>query len=370
MGLFLLLAALYIAPWMLGFSGWYSRQPYRDILFYVPFQHLFLLGPFVFFYVSSLFDPKFKVKGRLWLHLLPAALYLLFCVVMVVYDKLIVHRYYFLKSEEDPDFDNWYQITGLISLVVYFIACIRYYYGYKRAIEAIISNAADFLFDWVRNFLIAFLIILVAWLVMAVMGLFYNVQFSISWWYFLGFALCCYYIAIAGYSNSVETKLFFKSSFMNAGQEGYLLRQHTPARLGFQPEVFDEIHLADDSSSTEPEASQGYPEWKEKISRLIETEQLYEQAELTLFDVARRLNTNVSFLSKVINRSFQSNFNDLINGYRIKRFIYFLQQGEHKQQTLIALAYDCGFNSKTTFNRAFRKFSGISPQQYIRQHQL
>ena len=46
---FLLLCVLYISPWMLGFGGWYDKQPFRDFLFYMPMQHLFLMGPIVFF---------------------------------------------------------------------------------------------------------------------------------------------------------------------------------------------------------------------------------------------------------------------------------------------------------------------------------
>ena len=107
---FLLLCSLYICPWMLGFAGWFASQPYRDILFYTPFQHLFLIGPCIFFYVKCVFNPQFTFAKKDWLHFLPALFYLCFCIVMVVYDKLIVHEYYFLKSQRDPDFDNWYQI--------------------------------------------------------------------------------------------------------------------------------------------------------------------------------------------------------------------------------------------------------------------
>jgi hypothetical protein len=41
LSIFLLLCVLYISPWMLGFAGWYDNQPYRDILFYIPFQQLY-----------------------------------------------------------------------------------------------------------------------------------------------------------------------------------------------------------------------------------------------------------------------------------------------------------------------------------------
>lgn len=367
LGLFLAIAALYIAPWMLGFAGWYGSQPYRDILFYVPFQHLFLIGPFIFFYVSSLFNPKFRVKGKQWLHLLPASLYLVFCVVMVVYDKLVVNEYYFLKNGQDPDFDGWYQLAGFISMIIYFTASIRYYYVYKKAVEAVVSNAAEFLFAWVRNFLFAFLIILIAWFIVAVLDVAYGITFNISWWYFLGFALCCYYIAIAGYSNSVQARLFFTSSFLQPAKQVYLLKPQTVNRLGFSPDFYEEIALEKEAVQQD-DGKDAYPGWKEKIEQLLEEDRLYENPELTLFDVASRAGTNISFLSKVINHVFKANFNDLVNSFRVKRFIALLHQGEHKKQTLLSLAFDCGFNSKTTFNRAFKKATGFNPQEYIKQN--
>jgi AraC-like DNA-binding protein len=67
----------------------------------------------------------------------------------------------------------------------------------------------------------------------------------------------------------------------------------------------------------------------------------------------------------VINQGFQLNFNDFINQYRIEAVKDKLKAGEQKTQTLLGIAYDCGFNSKATFNRAFKKVTGLSPKQWL-----
>jgi AraC-like DNA-binding protein len=367
LGLFLILAALYIAPWMLGFAGWYLIQPYRDVMFYVPFQHLFLLGPFVFFYVSSLLNPNFRVRGRLWLHFIPALLYLCFCVVVVVYDKLISQEYFFLKEGADPDFDTWYQISGLVTMIIYYVGSIRYYYLYRRAVEAVVSNAADFLFDWLRNFLFAVLFVMIAWQGMVLLGLFHTINFDVSWWYFLSFALCCYYIAIAGYSNSVEVKLFFKTGFFVTGNELFLSPSINNSRshaATYFEKIYINTHAKVLQNPTDPELAA----WKKKIEDAIAVEKFYQKPDFSLFELARNLNTNISFLSSTVNQAFACNFNDLVNGYRVVHFINLLQLGRHRKETLLALALESGFNSKTTFNRAFRKKIGQTPQQYIRQN--
>jgi hypothetical protein len=75
LSLFLLLCTFFIAPWMLGFAGWYDNQPYRDFLFYMPMQQLYFIGPIIFFYVQSLLNPSFKFGKKEWWQMLPGILY-------------------------------------------------------------------------------------------------------------------------------------------------------------------------------------------------------------------------------------------------------------------------------------------------------
>ena len=60
------------------------------------------------------------------------------------------------------------------------------------------------------------------------------------------------------------------------------------------------------------------------------------------------------------------NFNDFINNYRVEDVKKAFDKGEHKKTTLLGIAFDCGFNSKATFNRAFKKNTGISPKEYLK----
>jgi YesN/AraC family two-component response regulator len=97
----------------------------------------------------------------------------------------------------------------------------------------------------------------------------------------------------------------------------------------------------------------------------MENQKPHLEAELTLTDLAKQLNTNTSVLSKVINDGTGRNFNDFINSYRVQEVINKLKSGEQRRQTLLGIAYDCGFNSKATFNRSFKKVTGKTPKEYI-----
>ncbi len=108
LGTFLFLSALFIFPWMSGFAGWYDTQPYREILFYTPFIHALWFGPILFFYLKSLTNTSYKLNNIDLLHFLPGMLYLLWCLIVVLTDKLIVGHYYLMNGLTDPDFDLWY----------------------------------------------------------------------------------------------------------------------------------------------------------------------------------------------------------------------------------------------------------------------
>ena len=129
--------------------------------------------------------------------------------------------------------------------------------------------------------------------------------------------------------------------------------------------VFDEIEIKE-KPKQEVINQQEIKIWKEKILQLIQEEKIYKNPKLTLFDVAKLLNTNTKTVSNSINSGFEMNFNDFINKYRIEAVKEKLKNGEHQKSTLLGIAFDCGFNSKATFNRAFKKNTSLSPKDYLK----
>ena len=359
LSLFLILCILYIFPWMVGFAGWYDTQPYRDILFYTPFQHLFFIGPVIFFYVQNLLNPSFSFSKKDWLHFFPGILYTFYSCIILITDKLIINEYYFLADGEDRDFDTWYQLSGFISMFIYFITSFIYYNRYRKMVIQVVSFADLVSFRWIKNFLLAFLIILIVRSLFFILGLLFDMEYWDVWWYFLAFSLLFYYIAINGYANSVVARLSFSIDIFN-NKKPLLLFYKSANNEIHEAEIIEEVNTGNKQS--EKFISE---EWKQKILKAVLEEKLYEDPELTLPDLAKHLDTNLSILSKMINQGFKMNFNDFINYYRVQAVISKLISGEQKKQTLLGIAYDCGFNSKATFNRAFKKVTLKSPKEYI-----
>jgi AraC-like DNA-binding protein len=110
--------------------------------------------------------------------------------------------------------------------------------------------------------------------------------------------------------------------------------------------------------------------FKDELIAFMEREKPYLDSELSLPKLAEQMNVSVHFLSQVINTSLNENFFQFINRYRIEESKKLLVCDSKAHYTIVQIAYDAGFNSKTTFNTTFKKLTGISPSEYQRQKQI
>jgi AraC-like DNA-binding protein len=92
-------------------------------------------------------------------------------------------------------------------------------------------------------------------------------------------------------------------------------------------------------------------------------------ADLTLKKLSERLMIHYNHLSQIVNEKLQHSFNDFINKYRIEEACKKLLDPVEGKKTVLEIAYDTGFYSKSVFNTAFKKFTGMTPSQFKKKHQ-
>lgn len=136
-----------------------------------------------------------------------------------------------------------------------------------------------------------------------------------------------------------------------------------------QPEIF-KLHKVvpkyKDSSLTDEEMER----YKKRLIQTMEEEQTYSNPELTLGQLAEIVRTNTHTLSRVINEGYGKSFYDFINEYRVEAFNELLLSEASANETFLAIAFQVGFNSKTTFNRAYKKVTGTTPRSFLREQTL
>ena len=103
---------------------------------------------------------------------------------------------------------------------------------------------------------------------------------------------------------------------------------------------------------------------KDRAVALVESEKLYANQEISIYDLATALNTNSKYLSQAINRQLKKSFIVFINEYRIEEAKKMLLSDEYKHLTIEGIGQVAGFKSKSAFNSAFKKMTGTTPSAF------
>lgn len=104
--------------------------------------------------------------------------------------------------------------------------------------------------------------------------------------------------------------------------------------------------------------------YQNRLLRLMESQRPFRDSELRLDDLASLLGIPPHQLSQVINQRFEQNFNDFINRYRVEEAKRLLADPARVNETVLSLAYEAGFNNKTSFNYAFKKHVEMTPSRF------
>ncbi|BDB57563.1 helix-turn-helix domain-containing protein [Flavobacterium ammonificans] len=105
-------------------------------------------------------------------------------------------------------------------------------------------------------------------------------------------------------------------------------------------------------------------QYKSDLINAMEIDKLFLNGKLSIQDVSEKLNIPKQYISEVLNEHMNTNFQDFINEYRVEEFINRIKNDQNNQFTLLGIATEVGFNSKSSFNSIFKKFKGLTPTQF------
>lgn len=297
----------------------------------------FLFGPMVYFYFKAQVNRSFSLSRKdLW-HAVPYLVYFTYGMFFFVQGPEAVQQNQ--AASYNMVVSYIMRIALVISFIYYLSQCLKIYHSYRLWSLNQFSNTELIDFKWFRNFLYAMIFWLLFREVMNVMSLFMELDFYQDWWWNLALVAVAFYIGMAGYAQRQPAKIHFD--------------------IESQPATFE--------STEKSPAKDQYSGLADKLTRIMNEERLFLQPELNLQELAQHLQTTPARLSATINQQFGQNFNDYINSLRVEAFIQQYQSNTKQHYTLLALALDSGFNSKATFNRAFKKIKGTSPKDYFQQ---
>ncbi|RPH32747.1 MAG: AraC family transcriptional regulator [Bacteroidales bacterium] len=328
----------------------YNRQngfPYPWFIFTAaPF--LLLHGPILWLYIKSLTDQYFRFKAIYLLNLIPFAGMILQHSIEI-YSIPVNERIAYVLSETFKQSFTYPVFLLLIafSQIVYFYFGLKLIVKYKGEIEGYFSQTIGIDLKWLNLGLKSWILLSVFVNSFFIIDLFVPIA-TFGLLQFLSFIIASVYLVFIGFYGIKQENLFLTKT-IDVNLEKTLM--HHPEGSPIKPLREDE---------------------KAFIQTLLDYMRLqkpYLQPEITLSMLSKELKVSSEYLSDIINTDLNKNFFDFINYYRVEEFKKQCKDLQNKNLNIIGIAYNCGFNSKATFNRVFKKVSGHTPSEYIERSQ-
>lgn len=308
-----------------------DSHPIFTWLYFISQGVIFLIGPALYLHVTRLIHPKLKSGSAAWLHFIPALISIIFMSVLFAYrfriksfNNLTLLKFLFFG----------FTLLQIIHLLTYVFLAKKKIKNHQSNLNKYTSTLIRINASWVRNLAIIaslFSVLIVAMYALIISGGYYEINNSADKLYLILLSIIVITIIIKSWR---------------------------------QPEVVSGYYEDAEKYKTSRLKDTDVDRIKEKLSILIEEEQFFLQPELSVQQLAEKLELPAHNLSQIINQEYQLNFFHFINELRINYAVAQLKKGAHKGTTLEGIAYDSGFNSKSTFNRAFKRKLGCSPKQF------
>jgi len=341
LGVIFMLYAISIGSVYLELQNLKNNHAYSAIT-NISWLFLFLHGPALWFYIKSLSDPGFRFKPLYLLHFIPFIFFSVFqyfnFISLPVPEKIL-----FLENDLFKELIS-YKITVLaigVSTISYNSWALSLIRRIRDKLMQQYSKIEDIDLGWLNALTIAALISYSVNVALFTLDMIFHFA-PYKYLMFLTNIFATVYVLFLGYFGIRQGNIFINSVGVTRKSDGKPASNESPS---------SDITTDDAFART--------------LIRNMEEKQPYLDPEITISRLSELLNVKIEFLSEVLNTRLNQNFFDFINKYRIEEFKIQSILKANNHLSIMGIAYNCGFNSKASFYRAFKKFEGISPTDYI-----
>lgn len=341
LGVWMFFIGYHLFSYCIYYLGYWDKYPHLvGIHHWVPLLH----GPFLYLYTifSLRSDQHFRKKD--YLHFVPS-----------VFAFLYMFRFYFFYSADrkiminNGEVDD-FSIFMTLSLVAFLVSGITYPIisylllgKHRRLIGENFSYDENINLNWLKYCIwgigIIFLNVTIISLMREVIGI--DFEFNADLLYYTEITFFIFFLGYFG----IRHKGIFTEYKTTTNQIVEPKKQGEYKKSGLNVDVAASSHQA--------------------LLKIMNDHKPFLKPKLTLGALAELLNISVNHLSQIINQYENMNFYDFVNRYRVKEFMQKVNDTTNKNFSILAIALDCGFNSKSSFNQVFKKSTGKTPSQYM-----
>ena len=319
-----------------------KNNPAYSAITNISWLFLFLHGPALWFYIKSLSDPDFRFKPLYLLHFIPFIFFSVFqyfnFISLTVPEKIL-----FLENDLFKEMIS-YKITVLaigVSTISYNSWALSLIRRRRDKLMQQYSKIEDIDLGWLNALTIAALICYSVNVALFTLDLIFHFA-TYKYLMFLTNIFATVYVLFLGYFGIRQGNIFINSMGVTRKSDVEPASNEIPSPAITTDDAFIRT-----------------------LIRNMEEKQPYLDSEITISRLSELLDVKIEFLSEVLNSRLKQNFFDFINKYRIEEFKIQSILKANNHLSIMGIAYNCGFNSKASFYRAFRKFEGMSPTDYI-----
>ena len=346
LGGFFLSVALNMFDGLYVLTGWADANPH---LAFIGGSCSFLFGPLLYFYTQSVVYLDYRLPRTAGLHAVPFLL-VTGLIVVVYHAQPLPAKLFILAARKRYD-NPWLvfalSFAGYAQIVAYIVLALRTVRGYRQALRERFSRTDAVNLHWLTSTLRGFMLSL----------LFAFGYTSVQLTPFTGY----YEIPLA--VIIVALFYFINGIIFKALRQPEIFGGMAPEEAA--PEAAKPVRYAS-SALTAPEREShlaGLRTW-------MDTQKPYLDPDLTIEGLSGQLDVPVKVLSQVINESLGQNFFDFVNTYRVEEAKRLLNNPRDPKTTVLEVMYQAGFNSKSSFNTAFKKIALTTPSEYKKKGRL
>lgn len=335
----ILIIGIHLLGYYLNQTGYWQKYPHL-IGTTAPFP--LLHGPMLYLYTLYSLRKDNSLRKIDYLHFVP---------VLLAY--LYMFKFFFFYSSQEKiqvdqseiksleTFKYILLVAILISGITYAFLAYRITWKHKNKVKNNFSYDEGINLKWLRNCILAIALVFISATLIYLLreGVGYTFSFNADYIFYIIIILLVFYIGYFG----IKHENIFTNNPQIINNIGNQQSQSKYKNSGLKEHDAKKLHVA--------------------LLKIMSDKKPFLDPKLTLSELAKQLNTTSNWLSQVINQYEQHNFHDFINKYRVEEFIQ--KSNENKNFSILALALDSGFNSKSSFNHIFKKCKGITPSAYL-----
>lgn len=334
----------FLMAW-LAVSGLHLVFYIHNLFYYSPsFKWVYLLGfslslihaPLLFLYVCASTGEQRWFFRKFYLHFIPYLLFSAAIAILLSAQNIGVVKYGFLVWVSPPPLlFRYYGVVLAVSGLMYpawSYLELRHYQ--RRVLPNNFSFETRVTLNWLKYWVgasVIYVIIIFILIVLAIDAGVFNPQELFKW----VAAVIVLHLVYIGFFGLRQTAIFSNYPMIYSGTQG----RAKPPPANQKTKV-------------------------KKLNAIMDKDKPYLNPDLSLSLLAEQAGMSPHELSFLINNYFEVNFYQFINSYRVEEFKFQIQQKKNNHLKILAVAYDCGFNSKSTFNKVFKEQAGMSPSEF------